>query len=152
MPSAIIPLLNSLKSKLYIKGTCILYVSFFFFFFGWTFWFSWTGTITDCAQVCGEKFIHSSQMLLFSFSLLDGFSCSAFNFENALKVFYWIKSGDIFGQFLLFAAFKSLHLCLLWMFWSHCHLRVCFFFSLVLTWLSVRIWVDIFLCSFSKLL
>lgn len=63
--------------------------------------------IAVCPQVCGEMFILSSQMLLFS-SLLDGFCSSAFNFENALKVFYWTKSGDMFGQVLLSTSFKSL--------------------------------------------
>lgn len=73
------------------------------FFWGFVFFF----ILAVCPQVCGEMFILSSQMLLFS-SLLDGFCSSAFNFENALKVFYWTKSGDMFGQVLLSTSFKSI--------------------------------------------
>ncbi len=65
---------------------------------------------TSLAQISGEIFCHSSQIILFSCSLLESFCFSTFHFKIPLQVFHWLQVG---GHTWIGHSFQFFTLCVI---------------------------------------
>lgn len=78
---------------------------------------------TSLAQIRGEMFCHSSVIILFGCSLLEGF-WSTFLFEILLRCSFGLRSGDKLGQVVVFNFFffENTFVWVLPCVWDHYHI------------------------------